>query len=210
MKKGEHHTDETKARIRAKATGRKRSPASRKKQAETMTGTKRPDISQRMVGNKYGTALKGKKQSPELIAKRAAANVGKRRSEATRKKMRENRSQEARQRAREWCIVLNSQGPRETGIERTVRELLEIFKEPFVQYRPFRGIGVVDFYCERKNLAIEADGEHWHSSPSAIAKDARKDAELGKLGIKVLCLRERDILRDLAKVVLSIQQALNG
>lgn len=53
------------------------------------------------------------------------------------------------------------------------------------------GRWTVDAVFDCVMLAIEFDGEYWHSIPQAIERDARKDAELASKGYKVLRIPER-------------------
>lgn len=71
--RGWHHTEETRGKLRAKLTGVKKSPEHRAKMAVTNRAN--------------ADALRGKPQSPELIAKRAEALRGRRFSQETRDKM---------------------------------------------------------------------------------------------------------------------------
>lgn len=100
--------------------------------------------------------------------------------------------------ARQTAIRINSMGgQKETGIERRVRTWLESYlEEPFQQYYPFAGVGVVDFYLPDVKLVIECDGDYWHSREGAAEHDAQKDAALNALGVYVLRLKETEINKD--------------
>lgn len=82
-----------------------------------------------------------------------------------------------------------------TSIERAIAALLDSLN---VEYEQQKHVGrySVDFYVASKNLAIECDGEYWHSErkPGSLEKDARKDAYLKQKGYNVLRLREKQIL----------------
>lgn len=58
----------------------------------------------------------------------------------------------------------------------------------------------VDAYYERLGLVIELDHEETHGSAYAIARDARRDAALGRRGLEVRRVRERDVPALLAEL----------
>jgi len=62
---------------------------------------------------------------------------------------------------------------------------------------------VLDFYCARARLCVEVDGE-WHSFGDQPAKDARRDAYLRSLGIRVVRCTASDILEDASLIVESL------
>ena len=53
------------------------------------------------------------------------------------------------------------------------------------------GKWVVDFCFVAEKIAVEYDGEYWHSLPKSIARDARKDKSLIKAGYSVVRVPER-------------------
>ena len=59
---------------------------------------------------------------------------------------------------------------------------------------------IVDFYCPRAKLVVELDGAQ-HLEAEHQIKDAVRDEELGKLGIKVLRFDDRQVLRETESVV---------
>jgi very-short-patch-repair endonuclease len=59
---------------------------------------------------------------------------------------------------------------------------------------------IVDFYCPRAKLVIELDGAQ-HLEAEHRIKDAARDEELMKLGIKVLRFDDRQVLRETESVV---------
>jgi very-short-patch-repair endonuclease len=52
------------------------------------------------------------------------------------------------------------------------------------------GPWVVDFADRGRRVAIEFDGDYWHSLPRAKERDARKDAALAALGYSVVRVPE--------------------
>jgi very-short-patch-repair endonuclease len=59
---------------------------------------------------------------------------------------------------------------------------------------------IVDFYCPRAKLVIELDGSQ-HLEAKHQIKDAVRDDELLKLGIKVLRFDDRQVLLETESVV---------
>jgi very-short-patch-repair endonuclease len=62
---------------------------------------------------------------------------------------------------------------------------------------------VLDFYCAKARLCVEVDGE-WHSFGDQPAKDARRDAYLRALGIRVIRCAALDFLEDASLIVESL------
>lgn len=64
-----------------------------------------------------------------------------------------------------------------------------------VEYVPEQRIGrfYIDVYIPSARVAIECDGDYWHSTERVIARDAIKDAYLAEHGITVVRLAEHDI-----------------
>ena len=62
---------------------------------------------------------------------------------------------------------------------------------------------IVDFYCPRAKLVIELDGAQ-HLEAGHQIKDAARDDELAKLGIKVLRFDDRQALMEIDAVVAAI------
>ena len=59
---------------------------------------------------------------------------------------------------------------------------------------------IVDFYCPRAKLVIELDGAQ-HLEAEHQIKDALRDEELSKLGIKVMRFDDRQVLTETEAVV---------
>lgn len=69
-------------------------------------------------------------------------------------------------------------GTYDTGIEVKTRKLLSKMRIRYEAQRHFKGVGYVDFYLPAYELAIECDGEYWHSKPGRPQADSRRDARL--------------------------------
>lgn len=65
---------------------------------------------------------------------------------------------------------------------------------------------IVDFYCHEKLLAVELDGSQ-HSEQQVY--DQRRDADLNRLGIRVLRFWNSQMLQETEAVLESIYLALN-
>lgn len=77
-----------------------------------------------------------------------------------------------------------------TSLERAVESVLkELVADYEPQYSTRTGF-VVDFAVPSKKIAIEVDGEKWHSSPEARKRDAFKDSQLRREGWKLLRIKE--------------------
>ncbi len=66
---------------------------------------------------------------------------------------------------------------------------------------------ILDFYAPEIKLAIEVDGSH-HFEPDQIAKDSKRDAFLGRLGIEVLRFDNGQIYNSLNLVLEEIYRVV--
>lgn len=64
----------------------------------------------------------------------------------------------------------------------------------------------VDLVIKKYRLAIECDGEKWHSSPEQKARDRKKNAVLRKHGWKVMRFKGWEINKQLQKCVDQINE----
>ena len=62
---------------------------------------------------------------------------------------------------------------------------------------------IVDFCCPSKMIIIEVDGSQ-HTEAKMQQKDARRDAELSKLGFRVLRYSSADVLRNTNGIIADI------
>ena len=65
---------------------------------------------------------------------------------------------------------------------------------------------ILDFYCEDLRLAIEVDGQG-HGHEVQAARDERRDAWLGRHGIRVLRISARLVLKDMDSALATILAA---
>jgi very-short-patch-repair endonuclease len=99
---------------------------------------------------------------------------------------------------------------RETNIEKLVREELTIRRIEFVMQHPVKWTGFnyyIDFYLPWENLAIECDGDFWHTLKGQIRVDDKKNERLATLGYNIIRLTEEEIIEDVQKAV---DKALNS
>ncbi len=73
----------------------------------------------------------------------------------------------------------------------------------FYRQRPI-GVYIVDFYCPKKNLAIEIDGGQ-HYENTVIEKDNKRVKHLEeKFGLKIMRFTNLEVLRNIEGVLLRI------
>ena len=91
-------------------------------------------------------------------------------------------------------LSISKQGNgRESSIEKKLYDYLLLKGILFERQYIINGKFVVDAYIPSMNLAIEADGEYWHSLPQNIRRDRAKNAYLDKCGYNLLRLSEMEI-----------------
>ena len=87
-----------------------------------------------------------------------------------------------------------------TSLERAVeKKLVELGVEFEAQYPTQTGF-VIDFALLSEGIAIEVDGERWHSSKKAKRHDNFKNYQLKREGWKVLRIKERE-MNDLDRIL---------
>ena len=64
------------------------------------------------------------------------------------------------------------------------------------------GPWIVDFYCAERRLAVEVDGEV--HGMGDLDRDARRDADLTRRGVRVMRFAARDVLHEIDGVVAMI------
>ena len=78
----------------------------------------------------------------------------------------------------------------------------------FVRQHPL-AVYVADFYCAKAKLVVELDGSQ-HYDPEDEAADARRTADLGRLGIRVLRFPNSAVDRYFAGVCEAIDQTVQA
>ncbi len=70
------------------------------------------------------------------------------------------------------------------------------------------GPWIVDFYCLEQKLAIEVDG--WSHNMGELGRDERRDADLGRRGVRVIRFAAADVMENLDSVVETLIAELGG
>jgi len=88
---------------------------------------------------------------------------------------------------------------------KTEKQLWSILKGKKLMGYKFRrqyGVGkyVIDFYCVKKKLAIESDGEV-HENVASRKYDQERDDYIKNFGINILRIKNEDVEKDIFKVV---------
>lgn len=76
------------------------------------------------------------------------------------------------------------------------------------RFQHILGRYIADFYCHSKKLVVEIDGKV-HDIPDVIEYDRIRQAEIESRGLRVLRIRNEEIIEDLPRVILKIKQAIN-
>jgi very-short-patch-repair endonuclease len=75
----------------------------------------------------------------------------------------------------------------------------KLFTDKFRRQHPV-GFYIVDFYCHKYKLAIEIDGKI-HEDEEIRERDLNRDAELNRMGIKIIRFTNDQITSDLINVI---------
>ena len=78
------------------------------------------------------------------------------------------------------------------------REFLQAFPHRVLSQRPIDNY-IVDFYCPFCKLVIEIDGEQ-HYSEEGKTYDAERDGILAAYGLKVLRVKNNEVMKDINAV----------
>jgi very-short-patch-repair endonuclease len=87
-----------------------------------------------------------------------------------------------------------------SGGERRLRAAIRACGLPLPEFNAPIGRMTVDALYDHLGLAVELDHEETHGSAFAIARDARRDAELRRRGLEVRRVREADVPALLAEL----------
>ncbi len=79
-----------------------------------------------------------------------------------------------------------------------------------VRFKPQHPIGIyiVDFYCHLCKLVVEVDGGY-HEDPDQEVYDKEREAELKELGLHVIRFTNKEVLKEIDKVVERIKSAID-
>jgi len=89
----------------------------------------------------------------------------------------------------------------ETDIEQIMRQELERRGLKFEQEFPTRTGFIIDFAFPSLKVAIECDGEKWHSSKRARKKDRFKDYMLKREGWTIYRFTGSEIMSDISECI---------
>lgn len=144
--------------------------------------------------NKKSQALKGK--IPKNLKQLHISNIGSKKTEETKQKIREKR--------------LNQLPvPRgNTGIEIKIQNLLLKKNIKFVPHYNLGNRFEIDLFIPESNLAIECDGDYWHSLPASIERDKKKNLYCESIGLSLLRLSEKEINKDIHNCWIKIENLL--
>lgn len=167
---------------------------------------------------------KGQKMSEEISIKLSKAHQrqgdmmrGIPKSIETKKKM--SNAWMGRKRDRAFCIAAQNSAikrhengvykAQNTAIEKIVEMFLNDLGIPYKSQKNIGGPYVVDFFIEKYNLVIEADGDYWHANPikysvnnidayqsKKIKRDNSLDALIKKRGWTIIHFWEFDLWSD--------------
>lgn len=88
---------------------------------------------------------------------------------------------------------MNKESLHITSLEKVVKEYLDEKEIDYIFQFPTRTGFVIDFAIPGEKIAIEVDGERWHSSKEAKKKDRFKDYQLKREDWKVIRIKEEKI-----------------
>ena len=101
-----------------------------------------------------------------------------------------------------------SQKGHETKIEKMVKEeLMRRSLTPKIQYK--LASYWLDLAFPEYKIAIECDGDYWHSKPIQIRKDEEREEKIKKMGWKLMRFKETEILKNVEYVGDKIELTLN-
>ncbi len=79
----------------------------------------------------------------------------------------------------------------------------QMYDYQFTRQKPI-GKYIVDFFCNKLQLAIELDG-YSHQFDDVFEKDEKKEEQLKKIGITVLRFQDDEVMNDIDNVLRSIE-----
>lgn len=125
-------------------------------------------------------------------------------SDKTRKKIAESVKKLQKENPKIHPNYIMSQKGHITQIEKLIKDEL-IRKKMHFKFQYMILNYWLDFAFPEIKLAIECDGERWHSTKEQISKDFNRDKQLCKHGWNVLRFNEHQILRNLKGCIQNIQ-----
>jgi very-short-patch-repair endonuclease len=95
-----------------------------------------------------------------------------------------------------------------TNIEKLLLDRLALEGIAVEPQYPVHSGHVIDFAILPNRIAIETDGERWHSSSKAKKRDRFKNYQLQRLGWTVLRFTGKQIENDMDSVILRIKEVM--
>jgi G:T-mismatch repair DNA endonuclease (very short patch repair protein) len=150
---------------------------------------------------KISKALKGKKKSPEHVAK----------IKADRQKYWSDRTHRLEQRERRMQYIINNGLGYSSKLELVFKEILDTLGIKYIEQFYARDIkALYDFKIKNKKILIEVDGDYWHCNPNLekfktptkqwhfdnIARDEIKNKWAEENGYKLIRFWENDIVNN--------------
>ncbi|MCD6402802.1 MAG: DUF559 domain-containing protein [Candidatus Aenigmarchaeota archaeon] len=88
-----------------------------------------------------------------------------------------------------------------TSLELKVKEILDSLGVRYIAQYPTRTGFIIDFaiITGDNKIAIEVDGEKWHSTKRQKKRDRFKDYQLKREGWKIIRIKEKDISSEYIK-----------
>lgn len=133
------------------------------------------------IGRANSIALKGNKLSLETRQKLSEAHKN------------NLKSHEYYQKIGSLSAIKQSHQNGYTSIEKYVYEQLEKGGIAYEKQVLINDKFTVDAFIPSLNLAIEVDGDYWHSLPQHQLRDKAKNGYLAKLGLKILRIKESEV-----------------
>ena len=89
---------------------------------------------------------------------------------------------------------------------------VEVLRAAGVDFETQARVGkfVIDVLFPKESLAVQFDGDYWHSLPAMVARDKRKDAFLLAEGFRVLNVKEMDFVADADATVIAVLAAVES
>ncbi len=186
-RKGQHHTDEQRAKIK-RAWETRLPPSEETKRKMSESQSKRPSPSEE-TRKKISNALKGRVFTEEWGRKISVAKKGKPVNEEARRKLTELSRRKPR--SKEWvektrqCHIGHTRSEEaksnmrtamakrietrgwpypKTSLEKTFATLLDTLEKEYTEQYSIKGRWY-DFYLPKHNLIIETHGTFWHADP---------------------------------------------
>lgn len=202
--KGNVPSAETCRKISEANTGQKRTPEQRQRMRDSWTPERRERFIQGVSTpkspehrRKIGDANRGKKRTAEQCQRTSEIS----------KAQWENYTPEEKEEELARLAQISRLNGKPSSLELALRAELDARSIAYEPHYPLLRY-TIDIAFPDSRLAVEADGEYWHSRPSCIAKDERRDSDLEEEGWHTLRFLGSEIRADAAGCADRIERAL--